>query len=142
MRPEIRPWLPGECEGIRLRGARAPGLVSRAPGRLRDPPWGYYGPCARSSLTCRFDHRTRNARTGVGRKLKEHSPKPQVERREARTRDRKRVPHISRCAQGGFAGRPKGSRRPLRLPALRFPFGEGKKARARAPLTSGQRSVG
>jgi len=35
---------------IRLCGACAMGLISPLPGRLRDPPWGYYGPCARSSL--------------------------------------------------------------------------------------------
>src|SRR5262249_45815386 len=28
-----------------------------APGRLRDPPWGHYDPCARSSLQTRFDRR-------------------------------------------------------------------------------------
>ena len=37
-----------------LRGACAFGLVSRTLGRLRSPPWGYYGPCARSSLTARL----------------------------------------------------------------------------------------
>jgi hypothetical protein len=32
-------------------GAAPAGVVrSHAPGRLRDPPWGYYGPCARCSL--------------------------------------------------------------------------------------------
>jgi len=30
-----------------------------APGRLRDPTWGYYGPCARSSLTARVHRRAR-----------------------------------------------------------------------------------
>ena len=54
-RPEIRLGGPGQMrKRICLRGARASGLVSRALGRLRDPPWGYYGPCARSSLTARL----------------------------------------------------------------------------------------
>ena len=44
----------GRCEKrICLCGACACGLVSRSPGRLRDPPWGHYDPCARSSLTAR-----------------------------------------------------------------------------------------
>src|SRR4051794_36333295 len=42
---------------IRLCGACAVSLVSSPPGRLRDPPWGYYGPCARSSLQIRPDRR-------------------------------------------------------------------------------------
>src|SRR2546429_1663201 len=41
---------PGADEVVRLCGACAPGLVSRALGRLRDTPWGHYDPCARSSL--------------------------------------------------------------------------------------------
>src|SRR5215213_381037 len=35
------------------------------PGRLRDPSWGYYGPCARCSLTARRDRRDTQARTGA-----------------------------------------------------------------------------
>src|SRR3954468_7731182 len=38
---------------------------SRAPGRLRDPSWGYYGPCARCSLTARVHRRDTQARTGA-----------------------------------------------------------------------------
>ena len=33
-----------------MRRLRVP-AVSRTPGRLRDPPWGHYDPCARCSLT-------------------------------------------------------------------------------------------
>ena len=33
-----------------LCGACGLGLVTSTLGRLRDPPWGYYGPCARCSL--------------------------------------------------------------------------------------------
>jgi len=42
---------------VSLCGACGSGLVSRALGRLRDPPWGHYGPCARSSLETRPDRR-------------------------------------------------------------------------------------
>ena len=34
--------------GMEAAPADAPN--QRVPGRLREPPWGYYGPCARSSL--------------------------------------------------------------------------------------------
>ena len=40
--PEASRW---SGWGRRLRPGLHPG-----PGRLREPPWGYYGPCARSSL--------------------------------------------------------------------------------------------
>src|SRR5205814_3795914 len=51
---------------ICLCGACALGLVTPALGRLRDPPWGHYDPCARSSLhgdapTCA----SQEARTGA-----------------------------------------------------------------------------
>src|SRR5438132_13729855 len=44
---------PGADKVVRLCGACAVSLVSSPPGRLRDPPWGHYDPCARSSLTAR-----------------------------------------------------------------------------------------
>jgi hypothetical protein len=61
--------------GAGLCGACASGFVSRALGRLRDPPWGYYGPCARSSLTARVT--SGHASADRSRKM------PPVERREA-----------------------------------------------------------
>src|SRR4051794_41279141 len=42
----------GGWSGPLVRPLRVAAL-SRTPGRLRDPTWGYYGPCARSSLTAR-----------------------------------------------------------------------------------------
>jgi len=52
-----QPSGPGADEVVRLCGACGFGLVSRTLGRLRDPPWGYYGPCARCSLKARSDRR-------------------------------------------------------------------------------------
>jgi len=53
MRAQIRRRPSG---AIREAAGAAPARTvrSRAPGRLRDPPWGYYGPCARCSLTARL----------------------------------------------------------------------------------------
>jgi len=63
--------VPGSTAGkpvIGLCGACASGLVSRAPGRLRDPPWGHYDPCARSSLHGDAPlARLRKRRTGAGK---------------------------------------------------------------------------
>jgi hypothetical protein len=47
-----------------VRRLRA-GFVSRRPGGSGNPLLGYYGPCARSSLTARHVHRDTQARTGV-----------------------------------------------------------------------------
>src|SRR5215207_6662883 len=41
---------PGRTKSSACAAPAGLGLVSRTLGRLRDPPWGYYGPCARSSL--------------------------------------------------------------------------------------------
>src|SRR4051794_3347105 len=48
---------PGVDEAVHLCGACGLGLVTPTLGRFRDPPWGYYGPCARSSLQIRPDCR-------------------------------------------------------------------------------------
>ena len=61
---------------IRLCGACAVGLISPLPGRLRDPPWGHYGPCARSSLDRVGAMPVREARTGA-----EEMPQQSAERR-------------------------------------------------------------
>ena len=39
-------------------------------GGFGNPPWGYYGPCARSSLTARPIHRDTQARAGAAASLK------------------------------------------------------------------------
>jgi hypothetical protein len=51
MRAQIRRLM---RETAAAGAAPARVVRSHAPGRLRDPPWGHYGPCARSSLTARF----------------------------------------------------------------------------------------
>src|SRR5256885_12863001 len=80
---------------IRWRGACAFGLVSRTPGRLPDPPWGYYGPCARCSLQTRSDRREkRGPELGESQRL---SLEPLVERREA-SAFRKRAPRLASVA--------------------------------------------
>ena len=86
------PDTSGANRKVRLRGACAPGLVSRAPGRLRDSAFGYYGPCARSSLTARADPRDTQARPGAEKCRK-------VERREARFLDSKRKRHASQACR-------------------------------------------
>jgi hypothetical protein len=71
---------------ICLCGACASGLVTPAPGRLRDPPWGYYGPCARCSLTARHDRRDTQAQPGAEASPKRRCREPQqsAERRGGR----------------------------------------------------------
>src|SRR5437588_9026959 len=66
-----------------LCGACASGLVSRALGRLRDPPWGHYDPCARSSLTARLTTGHASA-AGAEAKAERLLPRAAAERREAR----------------------------------------------------------
>jgi hypothetical protein len=88
----------GECEGIRWRGACAFGFVSRTPGRLRDPPWGYYGPCARSFADGPPDNGTRKR----GPKLRYHRkamPRAAAGRREAR-RPASWAGHLRRSGDG------------------------------------------
>ena len=112
-------------------------------GRLREPPWGYYGPCARCSLDGL-------AKAGP----RKRGPEPinaAVERREARLSDRKERPHASsgRFAQTAQtclrrAGRLRqpltGFRKPRRFSALRSPrFCEGKTELARAPQAVARR---
>src|SRR3954470_11164161 len=46
---------PGADEVVRWRGACAASLVSSRPGGSGNPLLGYYGPCARSSLTARSE---------------------------------------------------------------------------------------
>jgi hypothetical protein len=72
--------------GIRQReclcGACALGLVTPAPGRLRDPPWGHYDPCARCSLQTRPDRRGK--RGPELRHRPRRCPRAAAGRREAR----------------------------------------------------------
>ena len=56
-------------------------LRKLALGRLRDPTWGYYGPCARCSLTARVHRRARKR----GPELK-HRPKGDAESRSGASR--------------------------------------------------------
>src|ERR1044072_5166602 len=65
-----------------LCGACGLGLVSRALGRLRDPPWGYYGPGARCSLTARVISGHASAARSWA-KAERRLLEPLVERREA-----------------------------------------------------------
>ena len=86
MRPEIRSRLPGAGRGATdagLCGACGLGLVTSTLGRLRDPPWGHYGPCARCSLTPRVIARDTQARPGAER-LAKGLARAAAERREAR----------------------------------------------------------
>ncbi len=66
-RPEIRQAVPGQMrkDAFACAAPAGFGLVSRTPGRLRDPPWGHYDPCARCSLTARPDRRDTQARPGA-----------------------------------------------------------------------------
>ena len=80
----MRQAVPGQMlRSICLRGACAVSLVSSPPGRLRDPPWGHYGPCARCSLTAPVHRGDTQARTGAEANAKSIRREPQqsVERR-------------------------------------------------------------
>src|SRR5947209_13605605 len=126
-------------------GACASGLVSRALGRLRDPPWGYYGPCARCSLTARVHRRDTQARPGAEAKAERLLPRAAAERREAR---RWAIPPvISGDPEIGSTARRAigcGASAPAPVGALlpSFSFGEPKRTRAPAPTRSGRRSFG
>ena len=59
--------------GMEAAPADAPN--QRVPGRLGNPPWGYYGPCARSSLTTQSGNAVRTqARTRVAEKCRGGAP--------------------------------------------------------------------
>jgi hypothetical protein len=129
-------------------GAAPAGEVrSLALGRLRDPPWGYYGPCARSSLTAQrtasppgyasADRSWANA--------ERHSPEPQqsVERRAGLRywpviSERSRRWTRPRGGSRGAAIRTSACRRSAPLIFLR----ERKTDEGTAPCQSGLRSVG
>jgi hypothetical protein len=128
---------------VRWRGACAFGLVSRTPGRLRDPPWGYYGPCARSSLTARMTPGHASADRSWA-KAERHSPEPQqgAERRAGPRHgpvisgDPEMDPAARRVIGCGVPHQ--------RLSALCSPpfFRERKETRGARPLHSGRRSLG
>src|SRR5215212_8992812 len=86
---------PGRTKSSACAAPARLGLVSRTLGRLRDPPWGYYGPCARSSLTARFVRRDSQARTGA-----EAWPQGDAQSRQwsaaRRARFAKRAPRFAR----------------------------------------------
>jgi hypothetical protein len=94
-----------------------------APGRLREPPWGYYGPCARSSLTAQRTEKSAGTRKRGPklRRMRRHSLRAAVERREARVPNRNGTRRASQACRDGFAGRPTGPRRLRRFSALPSP---------------------
>ena len=62
LRRMVRRQFSASSGAVPARPAR-----NRQPGRLRDPSWGYYGPCARCSLTAPVHRGDSQARTGAGR---------------------------------------------------------------------------
>jgi hypothetical protein len=135
----------GGSEAIRWRGACAVGLVSLPPGRLRNPPWGYYGPCARCSLTARPDRRDAQARPGA-----EASPQGDAESRSraprgapARVMGRRSLSVLGDrpCREAGHGVR-RFRTSACRRPAPLIFSGSGNRQGAPAPFEPGWRSVG
>jgi len=54
------------AETLRLMRCLRARLAPVRPGGFGNPLWGYYGPCARSSLTARFHHGHASADRGWG----------------------------------------------------------------------------
>ena len=80
------------CLGHGMEAAPADGPHQLLPGRLREPPWGYYGPCARSSLTAPVHRGDTQARTEA-----EASPQGDAESRQWSAARRARFAN-ARCA--------------------------------------------
>ena len=59
-------WCGGNSPDRPVRRPRAR-FAAVFPGRLRDPSWGYYGPCARCSLTAPVHRGDSQAPPGAGR---------------------------------------------------------------------------
>ncbi len=101
---------------------------SHAPGRLRDPTWGYYGPCARSSLTAPVHRGDTQARTEAAASLKgDARSRMWSAARRARFAKTRAAPR-----KRGFDGAPRGAPRPSHARGR-----ERKRGAARAPLQAG-----
>ena len=128
-----------------LCGARAVSLVSSPPGRLRDPSWGHYDPCARCSLTDRSDRRDTQARSGAEAKAERLLPRAAAGRREAQPAGDP-AGHLRRPGDGSDREADHGCGVPhQRLSALCpliFSEGSRKKTRGTRPSPTGWRSVG
>jgi len=144
MRVQIRRQPSG---AIREAADAAPADEPRklVPGRLRDPPWGHYDPCARCSLKAPA-HRGAKRGPELGESRKAFA-RAAAERREAR-RPALLAGHLRRTGDGSARETDHGVRRlpHQRLSALCSPHtfsGNGKQTRgAPSPTTSGRRSFG
>jgi hypothetical protein len=113
---------------------------SLAPGRLRDPPWGYYGPCARSSLTAPVHLGDTQARTEAEPWSRKAVARAAAQRREAR-RPASWAGDLRRPGDGPSREAGHGVRR-FRTSACRRSaplifFGGGKQTRGTRPLPIG-----
>ena len=90
-----------------------------APGRLRTPPHGHYGPCARSSLS--LAGQPAKASAARSRKI------PPVERRKVSVPIARRAHAFARRAAGRSQDPPRVPRKRPALPGAPLPYFEGRK---------------